>query len=122
MEEKDKNMLVIELNEFNRDLIDSVARRLGLRHLRTILDWQYTRTWTEDQYDSGFLEPWAQWVSVHTGVPTSDHSVKNLGDVPLEVPSHVAVRGLRLGLPKVSDLQGRATQPSVVTDCRSDRT
>jgi hypothetical protein len=75
-------MLVIELNEFNRDLIDNVARRLGLRHLRTILDWHHTGTWTEDRYDSGFLEPWAQWVSVHTGVQASDHSVKNLGDVP----------------------------------------
>ena len=75
-------MLVIELNEFNRELLESVANRLGLSHLQSVLGWQHAETWTENEYDSGFLEPWAQWVSVHTGAPASEHLVKNLGDVP----------------------------------------
>ena len=75
-------MLVIELNEFNRELLQSVATRLGLDHLGSFLGWQHAETWAEDAYDSGFLEPWSQWVSVHTGAPASEHLVKNLGDVP----------------------------------------
>jgi hypothetical protein len=75
-------MLVIELNEFNVGLLQNLARTLGLAHLQRVLTWNHASTWTADIYDSGFLEPWVQWVSVHTGVPSSQHGVKNLGDVP----------------------------------------
>ena len=75
-------MLLIELNEFNRSLLQSIAARHGLKHLQLVLGWSRASTFTSDEYDTGFLEPWVQWVSVHTGVPSSQHGVKNLGDVP----------------------------------------
>jgi hypothetical protein len=75
-------MLLVELNEFNNDLLLSVAQTRGLKHVMEMLSWNHARTWTSDEYETGFLEPWVQWVSVHTGVPSSRHGVKNLGDVP----------------------------------------
>lgn len=75
-------MLLIELNEFNRGLLQNVAAAHGLVHLRRVLGWHHASTSTADEYDDGFLEPWSQWVSVHTGVPSNQHGVKNLGDVP----------------------------------------
>ena len=75
-------MLLIELNEFNRELLQSIAATHQLRHLQQMLGWNRAGTFTSDEYDSGFLDPWVQWVSVHTGVPSSLHGVKNLGDVP----------------------------------------
>ena len=70
-------MLLIELNEFNGDLLRSVAKAQRLRHVEAVLNWHHAGTWTSDEYETGFLEPWVQWVSVHTGVPSSQHGVKN---------------------------------------------
>ena len=75
-------MLLIELNEFNADLLKEVAGRNALHNLSAMLSWRHTQTWTDDEYDSGFLEPWVQWVSVHTGLTSAQHRIKNLGDVP----------------------------------------
>jgi len=75
-------MLLIELNEFNRELLQNIADTRGLTHLKRVLGWSRASTFTSDEYDTGFLEPWVQWVSVHTGVPSGQHGVKNLGDVP----------------------------------------
>jgi hypothetical protein len=70
------------LNEFNRELLQNIADTRGLTHLKRVLGWSRASTFTSDEYDTGFLEPWVQWVSVHTGVPSGQHGVKNLGDVP----------------------------------------
>jgi len=75
-------MLLIELNEFNRELLQRIAATHQLKHLQQMLGWNRAGTFTSDEYDGGFLDPWVQWVSVHTGVPSSLHGVKNLGDVP----------------------------------------
>lgn len=75
-------MLILELNEYNPTLLRRVAERLELKGLKKIFNWRATITRTDDEYDSGYLEPWVQWVSVHTGSPASIHRIKNLGDVP----------------------------------------
>ncbi len=79
----DNRTLVFELNEFNRDLLLDGARAFGFKNLL----WMYetleeTVTHTTDTYESDWLEPWVQWVNVHTGQPSSSHQVKHLGDVP----------------------------------------
>jgi hypothetical protein len=75
-------MLIIELNEFSAELLSTIADRSSLRHVQSILSSHHTKTSTTDLYDSGFLEPWVQWVSVHTGTPSATHSIKHLGDIP----------------------------------------
>jgi hypothetical protein len=94
-------MLLIELNEFNRELLKNIARAHDLRHLKEVLGWSHASTSTLDEYESGFLEPWAQWVSVHTGVPSSQHQVKNLGDVPDLAEDQIWERWSRRGLNSV---------------------
>jgi hypothetical protein len=94
-------MLLIELNEFNNDLLRNVARAQGLRHVEEMLSWGHARTWTADEYETGFLEPWVQWVSVHTGVPSSRHRVKNLGDVPNLTEDQIWERWSKRGLSSI---------------------
>lgn len=94
-------MLLIELNEFNGELLRAIADRNGLKHLQRVLDWNKASTFTADEYDSGFLEPWVQWVSVHTGTPSSQHRVKNLGDVPNLAEDQIWERWSNRGLSSV---------------------
>ena len=94
-------MLLIELNEFNGDLLRSVAQSHGLKHVEQVLSWNHARTWTSDKYETGFLEPWVQWVSVHTGVPSSQHGVKNSGDVPNLAEEQIWERWSRRGLSSI---------------------
>ena len=94
-------MLLIELNEFNNELLRGIVKTRQLRHLEEVLSWNHAQTWTSDEYDSGFLEPWVQWVSVHTGVPSSQHHVKNLGDVPNLAEDQIWERWSRQGLTSI---------------------
>lgn len=77
-----KKVLILELNEFNNELLKSAAEILKLKNIQKVLALNYTKLTTNDTYDSNYLEPWVQWVSAHTGVPSSTHHVKHLGDVP----------------------------------------
>jgi hypothetical protein len=94
-------MLLIELNEFNKDLLQNLARIHRLKHLQQVLGWSRAGTWTSDEYETGFLEPWVQWVSVHTGVPSNQHGIKNLGDVPNLAEDQIWERWSRRGLSSV---------------------
>lgn len=81
------NLLVVELNEFNRDLLVGAAQKFDFENLKWLTNLKETTTWTDDTYESDWLEPWSQWVSVHTGLKSSQHKIKHLGDVPdLNVP------------------------------------
>jgi len=75
-------LFLLELNEFNIELLQKAVERLPVHNIRRLLSFHRTKTHTGDQYESDFLEPWVQWVSVHTGIPSSVHQIKHLGDVP----------------------------------------
>jgi len=75
-------ILLLELNEFNEDLLQKAANNLPLKNIQKLLTFHRSRTQTDDTYDSGFLEPWVQWVNIHTSLPSSEHQVKHLGDSP----------------------------------------
>lgn len=74
-------VIFIELNEFNRDLLVDCSEKFNLKSLSRVLKFKETTTFSRDTYESDFLEPWSQWVSVHTGKPSSDHLIKHLDDV-----------------------------------------
>src|SRR5438270_13961953 len=82
-------------------MLENVARIAGLKNLQAVLRWNHAGTWTSDEYESGFLEPWVQWVSVHTGVPSSQHGIKNLGDVPNLAEDQIWERWSRRGLSSI---------------------
>lgn len=77
-----KDIVIVEWNEFNDGLLQEVVAQHDLPALQKILAMKRTQYRTEDRYNSGFLEPWVQWVSVHSAMPSKYHQVKHLGDVP----------------------------------------
>lgn len=75
-------MLIVELNEYNKPLLSRLCESQPLPNIERILGWKHCVTQTADPASSGFLDPWCQWVSVHTGQTSSRHQLKNLGEVP----------------------------------------
>lgn len=77
-----KPLIIIELNEFNLQLVKQTLKEHDLPNLKKVFNFKQTSYKTNDRYNSGFLEPWVQWVCVHTGQPSTQHKIKHLGDVP----------------------------------------
>ena len=79
---KDK-LIFFGLNEFNDGLLKEISTILPKNNsLLKLCALHSFNLHTEDKYDSGYLEPWSQWVSLHTSTPASNHKIKNLGDIP----------------------------------------
>lgn len=74
-----KKLLLLELNEINFDLVGEYVKNNRFPNLKKLLDKGLIITKSEDEYDS--LEPWIQWVSVHTGKELAGHNIFRLGDV-----------------------------------------
>jgi hypothetical protein len=77
-----KNVLIIELNEFNVELLTAACQQHSLPSIAKILALPSSSYKTHDRYNSGYLEPWVQWVSIHTGQASRWHQIKHLGEVP----------------------------------------
>jgi hypothetical protein len=77
-----KRIVLFEVNEVNYELLLQAAGCGKYPYIEKLASLQYSETMTTDHYDSGYLEPWVQWVSIHTGCPSSKHHVMHLGDVP----------------------------------------
>lgn len=77
-----RKMLFIALNEFNDELLREKAKSLNLLHIKRMLTMKSSQTHTNDTYESDFLEPWVQWVSIQTGTSSEKHGIKHLGDIP----------------------------------------
>lgn len=75
-------MFLLEINEFNPELMALAADRLGAKHLKRMLALKHTKTETDEKKERFGLDPWVQWVSIHTGRPAAEHGVAHLGDVP----------------------------------------
>jgi len=72
----------VELNEFNKQLLKTCAELFDLKSVKKLVSMQESETYTDDTYESDYLEPWVQWVCVHTGSLSKHHGIKHLGDVP----------------------------------------
>src|ERR1700675_2023046 len=96
-----KNVMIIELNEFNVELLSNAAAQVSLPTISKILALPRSSYKTPDRYNSGYLEPWVQWVSIHTGTPSSQHKIKNLGDVPNLAEDQIWERWSKRGLTSI---------------------
>jgi hypothetical protein len=74
-------VFVFELNEFNDSLLRKMCSTGKYPSLQKLIELKPIKTFTEDTYESDYLEPWVQWVSVHTGQPSKEHKIKHLGDI-----------------------------------------
>jgi hypothetical protein len=82
MTERAPRLLLIELNEFSVELFQRGVRELKLPHVARMLAMRSSSTTTDDLVEHRGLDPWVQWVSVHTGVPSTEHGIVHLGDTP----------------------------------------
>jgi hypothetical protein len=78
-------LMLIELNEFSVDLFERGVRELKLPSIQRMLGMRSSTTTTDDMVEHRGLDPWVQWVSMHTGVPSSVHGIIHLGDAPAKL-------------------------------------
>jgi hypothetical protein len=74
--------MLVELNEFSVELFEQASEALDLRNVRRLLAMPRSATTTDDAIEHHGLDPWVQWVSVHTGQASDRHGVMHLGDTP----------------------------------------
>ncbi|MFY9316726.1 MAG: hypothetical protein WAO95_14370 [Burkholderiales bacterium] len=93
-------LILVELNEVNFEFVEHYAARGQLPAFAQLIgEHGYARTRSEEIYEQ--IEPWIQWVTVHTGKPYAEHRVFRLGDGPraglVQVWEQLERRGLRVG-------------------------
>ena len=76
-----KNLHLVELNEVNFDLVESYTKKYPGKfpNIEKLLMQNGTLTHSELEYQN--IEPWIQWVSVHTMCDYEEHKVFRLGDI-----------------------------------------
>jgi len=72
--------ILIGLNEINFDFLDDYIKQGRLKNFAKLLnESKVTITKSESEYH--LLEPWIQWVTIHTGKTYAEHNVYRLGDI-----------------------------------------
>jgi hypothetical protein len=82
IESNKQRVLLVELNEFNSELMKKLAEEEGFGNILKLYNLNVIATKSDDTYESERLEPWVQWVSVHCGQNSLVHRIRHLGDVP----------------------------------------
>lgn len=77
-------MLVIELNEFEPNFLKKYAKIFNLKNIIYFLELKHSETYTEEKIEHHGLDPWVQWVSIHNGIPFSDHQIGRLGQTKMQ--------------------------------------
>lgn len=76
----EKKSVLIGLNEMNFEFIRDYISQGYLKTFNHIFEtYGYARTTSENEHH--LLEPWIQWVSIHTGKTFAEHQVFRLGDI-----------------------------------------
>lgn len=95
-------MFFLQINEFSPELMAMAAAELDAKNLQRLLNLRHTQTESQDKEERFGLDPWVQWVSIHTGKHSSEHGVGHLGDVPQlcfpQVWEVLDQKGLRTGV------------------------
>ena len=80
------SVIVLEFNELTPSLMDGFiadGQLPGFQKLRS----ESIECISDAEEEAPALEPWIQWVTVHTGLSFSEHRVFNLSDGPkLQAP------------------------------------
>ena len=72
-------VILLEFNELTPWLMTRFMREGHLPNFSRLF--RESRVFTTDAEESGWnLEPWIQWVTVHSGVPAAVHGVRELGE------------------------------------------
>lgn len=75
-----QKVILLGLNEINFDFVQGYINKGYLPAFKQLFEkYGYIETTSEDKYE--LLEPWIQWVSIHTGKMYDEHRVFRLGDI-----------------------------------------
>ena len=95
-------LLMVELNEFDPDYLRRMAKVMDLPNVRRMLSMAHAETTTEDLVEHQGLDPWVQWVGVHSGKPKAQHGIHRLGATRAQTSPQlwnaVAARGYTWGV------------------------
>lgn len=109
-------LLLLELNEVNFDIaqgyVDSNPGRY--QAIEKLLQGAKIKTLAENTYEE--LEPWIQWVSVHTGLSYAEHQVYRLGDIKQcnkkQIFEQLEEAGYRIGSISAMNAENRLRAPA----------
>lgn len=76
----EKKTILLGLNELNFDYIQSYVSQGYLKNFEKLLDTHHLIE-TESEKEYRLLEPWIQWVTLHTGKSYDEHKIFRLGDI-----------------------------------------
>ncbi|MCY7290754.1 MAG: alkaline phosphatase family protein [Ferruginibacter sp.] len=75
-----QKVILLGLNELNFDYIEAYIQQGHLPNFKNLfIRYGFGQTTSEKSYE--LLEPWIQWVSIHTGKTYNEHKVFRLGDI-----------------------------------------
>jgi hypothetical protein len=77
---KYKKVVQLELNEISYDIISQLIHTKNSLPSFSYINnnWKYLQTVSETEYSN--IEPWIQWVTVHTGKTLEEHEIFHLSD------------------------------------------
>ena len=75
-----KKLLIIELNEFSEELLEYSTKVLSLKNISKLLMLKNSDTLSTNKKEHHGLDPWVEWVSVHTGVSHEYHKIAHLAE------------------------------------------
>lgn len=109
-------LVLLELNEINfavvREYVDADSSVFPA--LQRLMAGKMVRTEAESKYEE--IEPWIQWVSVHTGLSYDQHRIFRLGDivgsgVP-QIYEQLEKQGIEVGCVSPMNAENRLKNPS----------
>ncbi len=106
---------LIELNEINFDVVKRyIEDGEKLPNFKRLIESNLLITSAEDDREN--LEPWIQWVSVHTGLKSVEHGVFRLGDIVnykgKQLFEEIEGRGYRVGSVFAMNAYNRLKNPA----------
>ncbi|WP_268123048.1 alkaline phosphatase family protein [Roseivirga pacifica] len=77
---QNKKLILLGLNELNLEYVENYISKGHLPNFKHLFEnYGYKQTTSEAEYH--LLEPWIQWVTLHTGKTYEEHRVFRLGDI-----------------------------------------
>ena len=110
-----KKLIFLELNEINFDLVEKYSKDSKFKFFNKHFFKQLRSTFSEKNNSN--LEPWIQWVSVHTGLDAEGHKIFRLGDIVEnkhipQIFEELENRGLSVGAVSPFNAENRLINPS----------
>ena len=75
-----KKLLAINLNEFNLEFLNYGSKKYNCKNIIKFLKLQKIRTYSSDKIQDKNLDPWAQSISINSGIKSKKHKIYNLGE------------------------------------------